>query len=150
MRTILLACDDDAIAAEVDAALVDDETRLAQVTAGHDVIGAVRTVDPDLVILDMQIGNMGGLAACRHLRLESGAGRIPSQRIVLLKPRPGRIDEIIDVDLPGPRWGKDVRALPAFTALRTHLWDRIQAMGRDGVGLDELAHAFPDTDLADS
>ena len=73
-----------------------------------------------------------------------------SQRIVLLRPRPGRIDEIIDVDLPGPRWGKDVRALPAFTALRTHLWDRIQAMGRDGVALEELAPAFPDSNLADS
>jgi NitT/TauT family transport system ATP-binding protein len=73
-----------------------------------------------------------------------------SQRIVLLRPRPGRIEEIVDVDLPGPRWNKDVRALPAFTALRTHLWDRIQAMGRDGVALEELAHSFPETDLADS
>lgn len=75
-----------------------------------------------------------------------------SQRIVLLRPRPGRIEEIIDVDLPGPRWGKDVRALPAFTELRTHLWDRIQAMGRDGVVLEELTPAFTDVDadLADS
>lgn len=66
-----------------------------------------------------------------------------SQRIVLLRPRPGRIEEIIDVDLPGPRWGSDVRALPAFTALRTHLWDRIRAMGRDGADLEELTPAFP-------
>lgn len=73
-----------------------------------------------------------------------------AQRIVLLRPRPGRVDEIINVDLPGPRWRKDVRGLPAFTALRTHLWDRIQAMGRDGVGLEELTPAFPDTDPADS
>jgi NitT/TauT family transport system ATP-binding protein len=72
-----------------------------------------------------------------------------SQRIVLLRPRPGRIDEIIDVDLPGPRWGKDVRALPAFTKLRTHLWDRIQAMGRDGDELEEFAHAFPDAPPGD-
>jgi NitT/TauT family transport system ATP-binding protein len=73
-----------------------------------------------------------------------------SQRIVLMRPRPGRIDEIIDVDLPDPRWEKDVRALPAFTALRTHLWDRIQEMGRQGGGLEELARAFPDSDaLAD-
>lgn len=69
-----------------------------------------------------------------------------SQRIVLLRPRPGRIQEILDVDLPGPRWKKDVRVLPAFTSLRTHLWERIQEMGRDGVTLEELAHAFPDTE----
>ncbi len=111
MRTILLACDDDAIAAEVDAALVDDETRLAQVTAGHDVIGAVRTVDPDLVILDMQIGNMGGLAACRHLRLESGAGRIPSQRIVLL------LDRAAD-SLLAEQSGADARLVKPLDALR--------------------------------
>ncbi|MBU6215009.1 MAG: response regulator [Acidobacteria bacterium] len=111
MRTILLACDDDAIAAEVDAALVDDGTRLAQVTAGHDVIEAVRTVDPDLVILDMQIGNMGGLAACRHLRLESGAGRIPSQRIVLL------LDRAAD-SLLAEQSGADARLVKPLDALR--------------------------------
>ncbi|MEQ1899427.1 MAG: ABC transporter ATP-binding protein [Devosia sp.] len=70
-----------------------------------------------------------------------------SQRIVLLRPRPGRIQEILDVDLGGARWKKDVRALPAFTALRTHLWDRIQEMARDGVALEELAHAFPDAEV---
>jgi NitT/TauT family transport system ATP-binding protein len=69
-----------------------------------------------------------------------------SQRVVLLRPRPGRIEEVVDIDLPTPRWDKDVRALPAFTALRTHMWDRIQAMGRDGGGLEELARAFPDAE----
>ena len=66
-----------------------------------------------------------------------------SQRIVLLRPRPGRVDEIIDVDLPEPRWRSDPRPLPAFAALREHLWDRIRAMGRDGLQLEELAGAFP-------
>ena len=27
-----------------------------------------------------------------------------SDRIILLKPRPGRLEEILDVDLPRPRW----------------------------------------------
>ncbi|MBK8085260.1 MAG: ABC transporter ATP-binding protein [Devosia sp.] len=70
-----------------------------------------------------------------------------SQRIVLLRPRPGRIDEIVDVDLPEPRWEADPRLLPAFAALRAHLWDRIQTMGRSGLELDELARAFPDGDV---
>ena len=111
MRTILLACDDEAIAAEVDAALVDEDTRLARVTAGHDVIDAVRTVEPDLVLLDMQIGNMGGLAACRHLRLESGAGRIPSQRIVLL------LDRAAD-SLLARQSGADAQLVKPLDALR--------------------------------
>ena len=87
VTTILLACDDDELIAEVDAAVVDDGTQLAVVRAGRDVLGAVEQLDPDVVLLDMQIGNMGGMAACRNLRLESGAGRIPEQRIVLLLDR---------------------------------------------------------------
>ena len=66
-----------------------------------------------------------------------------SQRIVLLKPRPGRIDEVVDVDLPEPRWQSDPRALPRFVQLREHLWNRIHAMSRDGTPLEELAGAFP-------
>jgi len=66
-----------------------------------------------------------------------------SQRIVLLKPRPGRVDEIVDVDLPEPRWQHDPRALPAFAEMRDHLWQRIHDMVRDGTQLEELAGAFP-------
>ncbi|MDO8328000.1 MAG: ABC transporter ATP-binding protein [Cypionkella sp.] len=69
-----------------------------------------------------------------------------SQRIVLLRPRPGRIEEIVTVDLPEPRWQSDPRGLPAFAALRSHLWGRIQGMARDGVALEELARAFPEAD----
>lgn len=67
-----------------------------------------------------------------------------SQRIVLLKPRPGRIDTIIDVALPQPRWEEDPRALPAFAELRRQLWSRIHAMASDGEALEELAGAFDD------
>lgn len=73
-----------------------------------------------------------------------------SQRIILLRPRPGRIDEIVTVDLPEPRWQHDPRGLPAFARLRSHLWDRIQGMARDGVALEELARAFPDPDAPGS
>jgi NitT/TauT family transport system ATP-binding protein len=66
-----------------------------------------------------------------------------SQRVVLLRPRPGRIDEVVEVDFPEPRWEHDPRATPAFASLRNHLWDRIHAMARDGEALEELAAAFP-------
>jgi NitT/TauT family transport system ATP-binding protein len=73
-----------------------------------------------------------------------------SQRIVLLRPRPGRVDEIVDVSLPEPRWQLDPRTLPAFAAMRQHLWERIHAMVADGAELEELAAAFPDFELTDS
>ncbi|ADO42554.1 ABC-type nitrate/sulfonate/bicarbonate transport system ATPase component [Ketogulonicigenium vulgare Y25] len=68
-----------------------------------------------------------------------------SQRIVMLKPRPGRIDTIVDVDLPEARWDGDIRASAAFTSLRAQLWDRIHGMAGDGAVLEELARAFDDT-----
>ncbi len=54
-----------------------------------------------------------------------------SQRIVLLQPRPGRVDEIIDVRLPESRWEGDVRTHPAFVSTREHLWDRVREMVGD-------------------
>ena len=62
-----------------------------------------------------------------------------SQRIVLLRPRPGRIDEIVDVPLPQPRWQTNPRKLPQFAALHEHLWERIQGMADDGAEIGELA-----------
>jgi NitT/TauT family transport system ATP-binding protein len=49
-------------------------------------------------------------------------------QVVLMGPRPGRIAEIVEVDLPHPRTGPAVRSSPRFVALRAHLWDRISAM----------------------
>jgi NitT/TauT family transport system ATP-binding protein len=51
-----------------------------------------------------------------------------SDRIVLLRPRPGQVAEILDVNLPHPRWDYDVHATPEFVALRHHLWERIKSM----------------------
>ena len=51
-----------------------------------------------------------------------------SSRIVLLRPRPGRIAEVLDVELPHPRWEYDVRERQEFVALRHYLWERIKAM----------------------
>ena len=51
-----------------------------------------------------------------------------SDQIVLLRPRPGQVAEILPVDLPHPRWDYDVRERHEFVALRHHLWERIKAM----------------------
>ena len=58
-------------------------------------------VEPELVILDLQIGNMGGVAVAHDLRLEESAGRLDRARILLLLDR--EADEFIgrraDVDM---------------------------------------------------
>jgi NitT/TauT family transport system ATP-binding protein len=51
-----------------------------------------------------------------------------SQRIVLLQPRPGRVDEIFTVNLPDQRSDSDLRRSPEFTRLHNELWERIRDM----------------------
>ena len=76
MTTVLLASDADWLIEEVRSALSDPGTEVTVVRAGADVRNAVSSQSPELVILDLQIGNMGGMATCMDLQLEIGAGRI--------------------------------------------------------------------------
>jgi DNA-binding response OmpR family regulator len=87
MPTILLATDADWIFDEVDAALSGPETAVYRVRAGMDVLPAIHEVAPDLVILDLQIGHMGGMAACMAIRHEETAERIPITAVMMLLDR---------------------------------------------------------------
>ncbi len=87
MTTVLLASDADWLIEEVRSALSDPGTDVTVVRAGADVRNAVSTQSPELVILDLQIGNMGGMATCMDLQLEIGAGRITNVPILMLLDR---------------------------------------------------------------
>jgi DNA-binding response OmpR family regulator len=84
---VLLATDADRIHDEVDAALTEADTTVHRVTKGADVLGAIAEHDPDLVVLDLQIGNMGGMAACMAIRLEESAGRLDHIPVLMLLDR---------------------------------------------------------------
>ena len=87
MTTVLLASDADWLIEEVRSALSDPGTDVTVVRAGADVRNAVSSQSPELVILDLQIGNMGGMATCMDLQLEIGAGRITDVPILMLLDR---------------------------------------------------------------
>jgi DNA-binding response OmpR family regulator len=87
MSTVLLATDADWIYDEVEAAIAGDGLDLFRVRAGVDVLPAIDEVEPDLVILDLQIGNMGGMAACMSIRHEEGMGRMPITAVMMLLDR---------------------------------------------------------------
>jgi len=87
VTTVLLASDADWLIEEVRSALSDPGTEVTVVRAGADVRNAVSTQNPELVILDLQIGNMGGMATCMDLQLEIGAGRITDVPILMLLDR---------------------------------------------------------------
>jgi len=75
------------VAEEVFAALAEGDTVVSRVRAGADVRPVVAELKPDLVILDLQVGNMGGIATSIDLRLEAGADRLPETRILMLLDR---------------------------------------------------------------
>lgn len=85
--TVLIATDTDAVADEVDAVVTDESTTVLRVRTGVEVRGAVATHEPDVVVLDLQIGTMGGMAVARDLRAESEMGRIPDTSILMLLDR---------------------------------------------------------------
>ena len=87
MADILVATDADSIRDEVEAALATDERPVRWVRHGMDVPPAVAETTPDLVVLDLQIGNMGGMATCMALHLEAGAGRLPRVPVLMLLDR---------------------------------------------------------------
>ncbi len=87
MTVVLLASDSDHVFAEVDATLATDDCEVLRVRKGSDVLPVVEAKKPDLVILDMQIGSMGGIATCIAIRQEEGADRLPIVAVALLLDR---------------------------------------------------------------
>jgi CheY-like chemotaxis protein len=101
MTTILVAADAQWVRDQVRSAFVGPGQEVVEVTRGQDVRDTFARLEPELVILDLQIGNMGGVAVAIDLRNEESGGRIPRARILLLLDR--RDDAFIarraDVDL---------------------------------------------------
>src|SRR3954447_2220852 len=87
MPDILVATDANWIHDEVEAALAGPDRPVRWVRHGMDVPPAVAELEPALVVLDLQIGNMGGMATCMALHLEAGAGRLPRVPVLMLLDR---------------------------------------------------------------
>jgi DNA-binding response OmpR family regulator len=87
VSTIVVAADAKWVRDLVKSACTSPDQQVIELTRGQDVRDTVGKRHPDLVILDMQIGNMGGLAVAIDLRLEGSAGRIPDTSILLLLDR---------------------------------------------------------------
>lgn len=87
MTIVLLATDSDGLFRDVDAALASDDTDVLRVRAGTDVLPVCQQKNPDLVILDLQIGNMGGIATCLAVKQEQTSLRLGPIPVALLLDR---------------------------------------------------------------
>ena len=66
---------------------MDTDTYVSRVAEGREIRAALDEVQPDLIVLDMQIGSMGGVATCLDLRHDMEAGRVSPVPILLLLDR---------------------------------------------------------------
>lgn len=87
MPRVLLATDADRIHEDVDAAVAGDDIEVLRVREGVEVLPATHAGKPDLVILDLQIGNMGGMAACMDLRLDESVDLLDHTPVLMLLDR---------------------------------------------------------------
>ena len=114
MSDILLATDADWVLDDIEAA-AGGAHLIHRVRRGADVVPAVAGINPDLVLLDSQIGNMGGVAACLAVRQEEGAGRLQPSVVYLLLDRGA--DTFLAEQAAADGWL--VKPLDAFNTLRT-------------------------------
>lgn len=118
---VLIASDAPWVRDDVRSVLDATTTTVREVTRGVQVGPAVREKTPDLVVLDLQIGKMGGMATCQDLRLEEGAGRLPHVAVLMLVDRRADVflarrshaDGWVVKPLDPLRLGRAVRALLA-------------------------------------
>lgn len=102
MKSVLFAADADWVSEEVFSALVDSETYVSRVAGGREIRAALDETQPDLIVLDMQIGSMGGVATCLDLRHDMEAGRVPVVPILLLLDR--EADEFLAKESGADGW----------------------------------------------
>lgn len=84
-----MAADAVSVFDQVRSVLEEPGTKIRWVRRGEDIREEINSRPADLVIADMQIGAMGGVAVALDLRLEADAGRLdPCPVLILLDRRP--------------------------------------------------------------
>jgi DNA-binding response OmpR family regulator len=87
VRTILVASDAPSVRAEVTAVAKTPDVDIREARSGPEVMIAVADSLPDLVVVDLQMGNMGGMAVCLELRLEASYDKLEHVPVLMLLDR---------------------------------------------------------------
>jgi DNA-binding NarL/FixJ family response regulator len=85
---VLIAADAPGVREEVRSVLSGlPDVTIREVDSGVAAVEAVAESEPDLAILDFQIGNMGAVAVTLDLRLEESGGRLDHVAVLVLVDR---------------------------------------------------------------
>lgn len=87
MPTILVASDAPTLRQRVASVTAAPDTEIVEAASGPEVVDIVLSDPPDLVIVDLQMGNMGGMAVCLELRLNESYLDVPRVPVLMLLDR---------------------------------------------------------------
>jgi DNA-binding response OmpR family regulator len=87
VQTILVASDLATLSREIEAVISGPDVEVRSVSSGPEVVSFVAEESPDLVIVDMQMGNMGGMAVTLELRLQESYDAIDHIPVLMLLDR---------------------------------------------------------------
>ncbi len=143
---VLIATDAQWVLDEVVAALGSPSTSFQVVTNGRKVADVVAERTPDIAILDLQVGTMGGMAITMDLRLDASSGVRPDTPVLMLLDR--------EVDVPmARRSGANGWIIKPLDALRLRrAVDAVVNGGcyAEGIPAPETAESTAGTDESDA
>ena len=116
MKRILIVDDDDHILEVIEFALTQAGFAVSKARDGHQAIETFRQHKPDLVLLDVLMPELDGLAVCRTLRQETNAP------IVILSSRDEEVDRILGLDVGADDYlGKPFSPRELVARVQAHL-----------------------------
>ena len=136
---VLIATDAQWVLDEITAALGSASTTFEVATDGREVAKRVAQRTPDIAILDLQIGTMGGMAVTMDLRLDHSSGALPHVPVLMI------LDRSADVHL-ARRSGADGWLIKPLDALR--LRRAVRAILDGGTFTEGLPEPAPTTEQA--
>jgi len=87
VQKIIVVSDIPTFGKVIRASVEDRDIAVQEVTSGPELLAVVAGTPPDLVVSDMQVGNMGGMAICLEIRLEESYGNLPHIPVLLVVDR---------------------------------------------------------------
>lgn len=87
MPDLLIATDSALVYEEVRSAVMEPGWTLRWASSGRAVVPELQERATDLVVVDLQIGSMGGYAIAMDTALEAGAGRLSPTPVLMLLDR---------------------------------------------------------------
>jgi len=87
VQSIIVASDAPSVRAEISAVASRPDLEVREARSGPALLDEVSDRMPDLVVVDLQMGNMGGMAVCLELRLEQSYGKLEHVPVLMLLDR---------------------------------------------------------------